>query len=69
MPPPKPPLTAISEPDPIYPYLPFLFWFALLAMTVPTGRLGAGDFENNAFPRISLFSDVEEIVRNRTKMR
>ncbi len=25
MPPPKPPLTAISEPDPIYPYLPFLF--------------------------------------------
>jgi len=46
-----------------------LFWFALLAMTVPTGRLGAGDFENNAFPRISLFSDVEEIVRNRTKMR
>jgi hypothetical protein len=26
MPPPKPPLTAVSEPDPIYPYLPFLFW-------------------------------------------
>ena len=25
MPPPKPPLTAVSEPDPIYPYLPFLF--------------------------------------------
>jgi hypothetical protein len=25
MPPPKLPLTAISEPDPIYPYLPFLF--------------------------------------------
>lgn len=25
MPPPKLPLTTISEPDPIYPYLPFLF--------------------------------------------
>ena len=25
MPPPKPPLTAVSKPDPIYPYLPFLF--------------------------------------------
>jgi hypothetical protein len=25
MPPPKPPLAAVSEPDPIYPYLPFLF--------------------------------------------
>ena len=25
MPPPKPPLTAVVEPDPIYPHLPFLF--------------------------------------------
>src|ERR1700752_1723883 len=29
MPPPKPPLTAVSKPDPIYPYLPFLFWSSL----------------------------------------
>ena len=29
MPPPKPTLTAVSEPDPIYPYLPFLFCFPL----------------------------------------
>src|ERR1044072_9359394 len=29
MPPPKPPLTAILEPDPIYPYLPFLFCLPL----------------------------------------
>lgn len=26
MPPPKLPLTTVSEPDPIYPYLPFLFY-------------------------------------------
>ena len=36
MPPPKPPLTAVSEPDPIYPYLPFLFWCGYLATTVPS---------------------------------
>jgi len=35
MPPPKPPLTAVSELDPIYPYLPFLVLFIYLAMTVP----------------------------------
>jgi hypothetical protein len=35
MPPPKPPLTAVSEPDPIYPYLPFLVLISYLAMTVP----------------------------------
>jgi len=37
MPPPKPPLTAVSELDPIYPYLPFLFWAFFLAMIVPIG--------------------------------
>ena len=29
-----------SEPDPIYPYLPFLFWFFSLAMTVPSVAFG-----------------------------
>jgi hypothetical protein len=38
-----------------------LFWFALLAMTVPTGRFGAAQFENVAFTPISLFSDDEEM--------
>jgi hypothetical protein len=37
-------------------------------MTVPTGQFGTAQFENNAFTPISLFSDDEEIVRDRTKM-
>ncbi len=36
MPPPKPPLTAVSEPDPIYPYQSTLLVLcAYLAMSVP----------------------------------
>ena len=39
MPPPKPPLTAVSELDPIYPYLPFLVLTSYLAMTVPISQI------------------------------
>ena len=49
MPPPKPPLTAVSEPDPIYPYLPFLFCFSSLAMTVPILLAGHRDASISVF--------------------
>lgn len=69
MPPPKPPLTAVSEPDPIYPYLPFLFWVCLLAMTVPSEAAGRPKHHSCIFARIFEFVDGDSFVRNRTQLR
>jgi hypothetical protein len=69
MPPPKLPLTAVSEPDPIYPYLPFLFWVFSLAMTVPSTSAGRPKHLSCIFPRIFEFVDSDSFVRKRTQAR
>jgi hypothetical protein len=38
-----------SEPDPIYPYLPFLFWFSSLATNVPTCLMDQSNPESASF--------------------
>ena len=58
-----------SEPDPIYPYLPFLFCLPLWQRPCQQGYLGHLKSRIEVFTGISLFSRDEKIVRQRTQAR